>query len=200
MSIEKNNYVASVRIRMIDIVNIAKFLDAQGNLPDTKGKIISAGIRYLSDHLPENMKCNTNREAIEYLQRFGIADGRGKENRLSKIFNSQIEKELTAEKYITNNLEIIKNMDMSKFYGGIEPGEKPKYVPEDFCASDKDKHKEYKVESQTNEKKSSESIKSVVTAHEGYEADIPGNKTDFKKEMLSGINSIKPYDERENDE
>ena len=182
----KNTYVASVRVSMLDMVGIGRFLMAQGVKIESKGQILSAGIKFLGHNIPDDFKCNSYLEALDELIKMNLGSGLDKNNRLAKNFRRAIEDEkncsdfaLDAERIIADQKNDCIQMNPHKIdYNKL---------PKDFLG-------------QSVGTKSSESIKSVVTAHEGYEADIPGNKTDFKKEMLSGINSIKPYDERENDE
>ena len=184
MSTEKNNYVASVRVRMIDVANIANFLSAQGIRSDSKSKVLSAGIRFLSRNIPDNMKCTDNQHAMQCFLKLGLSDGREDENRLSRTFKKQLDDEMRNNKASDADVSLVhkiaKEMREREHNKIQKSDEKPTYKPEDLCGSEA-----------TNEQ-------SVVTAQEGCEAKVPGNNLNQKQAMLDATNMMN--NERENDE
>ena len=159
-------FVASVRVRMIDLVGIRRFLIAQDTIIGSKAQVLSAGIRFLGDNIPDNFKCNSNREAFDELVRLELGGGTGTDNKLAKSFRSAIEQETDKDKDDIENQAIIANFSLDKIqkdHTNINTSE----LPEELIISDSAKTK------------SGLRINTNIS-------EVPGNSIDIRAEMLRG--------------
>ena len=98
MQKSQNTFVASVRVRMTDLVGINDFLAAQGMHLTSKSHALSMGIKFMAEHIPDEFKCHSNRQAYERFIKLGYSSGFEKDNRLSVQFKNAVLSEADAEK------------------------------------------------------------------------------------------------------
>ena len=171
----KNTYVASVRVSMLDLVGIGRFLMAQGVKIESKGQILSAGIKFLGHNIPDDFKCNSYLEAFDELIKMNLGSGLDKNNRLAKNFRRAIENEKNCNDFALDAERIIAEQKTERIQMNLHKINIDK-LPKDFLG-------------QTIETNSQPS-KSVVTAQEGCEAEVLGNKIDQKQAMKDATNMM----------
>ena len=176
----KNNFVASVRVRVTTLVGIKRLLEAQGIRISSKAQVLSAGLRFMEMSMPEKYRCKSNEEAFMDLANSPFGVGVGKKNEMTQCFKDALEDERNGAEFAADAKKILR-------------GEKE---PESTAFNNLGKQAEYEqsetidMSTEANEQQATGQDR-VVFAKEGEEASVPGDDIDPRqaakdamKEML----------------